>query len=77
MNQREFTSQGGGLSQADKVLQCLANFRTTWVPMVGLASYSGAYAVHSRVSDLRKRGHKIEHKNERHGKQIHSFYRLV
>jgi biotin operon repressor len=34
-------------------------------------------AVHSRINDLRQRGHRIEHRNERFQKMIHSYYRLT
>jgi len=42
-----------------------------------LANFSGSYNVHSRISDLRKKGHRIEHKNVQKGREVHSFYRLI
>lgn len=47
-------------TQADKILARLALTPGQWVPMPELASVSGAYAVHSRVSDLRSAGHIID-----------------
>lgn len=49
-----------------------------WVPMPALARDSGAYAVHSRVAELRGRGHRIENRIERRedGTRL-SWYRLV
>lgn len=77
MNQTEFNAGGTGLSQCDLVLAELRRTPGRWLPMPALAAACGGYAVHSRVSDLRKRGHQIEHRNERHGKTVHSFYRLA
>ena len=65
-----------GQSQADLILNELRRTPGEWQPMPLLARLSGAYAVHSRVADLRARGHRIEHRNLRSGRAIHSFYRL-
>ena len=65
-------------SQADIVLGVLQQFQGKWVAMPLLSDASGAYAIHSRISELRmKRGLKIDHKNERDGRVVKSFYRLV
>jgi len=44
------------------------------VPMPQLYQVSGAFAVHSRIADLRKRGMKIANVSERVNSKIHSFY---
>ena len=69
-------NQAAGISQNARILRSLQEQQGLWIPMPLLAAESGAYAVHSRVSDLRKRGHTIEHKNSRHGRVTHSFYRM-
>lgn len=66
-----------GVSQCDAILECLSNRKGEWLSMPCLVGYSGSYNVHSRISDLRKRGHRIEHRNEHHGRQVRSFYRLT
>ena len=76
MTQHEHAATGAGTSQCDIILTWLENSRGHWVSMPYLAEAAGCFAVHSRVSDLRKRGHRIEHKNERDGAKIHSFYRM-
>lgn len=68
-------------TQNDKVLQALASRVGQWVPMPTLAAAMGGYAVHSRIADLRKRGHAIAQKTERvlqsdGTRKAHSFYRL-
>lgn len=61
MNQIEFTRlrkiRPG--SQASKILAHLAERRGQWVPMPELWRVSGAFAVHSRIADLRKAGHDV------------------
>ena len=47
------------------------------MPMPELAQASGAFAVHSRVSDLRSWGHVVEQRSVRDGRKVRSFYRLV
>lgn len=64
-------------SQCEAVLERLMATPNSWVAMPELYRVSGSMAVHSRIADLRGRGHVIEHKNERAGRQIHSFYRLM
>lgn len=66
-------------TQNERVLARLRQSLGDWVPMPTLAMSSGAFAVHSRVSDLRKQGHRIEQKSERKSgsRANHSFYRLL
>lgn len=47
-------------TQCDRILAVLSEHHGEWVEMPALAAASGAYAVHSRVSDLRADGHVIE-----------------
>lgn len=63
-------------SQAAKVLAELRRYANRWVPMPQLASVSGAYAVHSRIAELRGDGHQIETRIEG-TRPRRSFYRLV
>lgn len=75
--QQEFTARAGGASQCDLILARLKETPGEWVPMPELFRVSGAFAVHSRVSDLRKLGFAIAHKNVRsEAGATHSFYRL-
>jgi len=46
-------------SQASKILSVLMERRGEWVPMPDLWRASGAFAVHSRVADLRQAGHDV------------------
>lgn len=67
-------------SQAERILARLQAARQFdgWVPMPVLADASGAYAVHSRVAELRNRGHRIQNKvtRQQDGKRL-SWYRLA
>lgn len=69
-------------SQADKILRYLqaevGSWNKGWVSMPDLAAFSGAYAVHSRIAELRRRGHTIENRIEQRydGTRL-SWYRLV
>jgi len=81
MNQADYTATQTGTSQASRVLECLRAARGQWVPMPDLAragsgKLNGFCIVHSRVSDLRKLGHFIAHKDERRDRQCRSFYML-
>jgi hypothetical protein len=64
------------ITQADRILARLALTPGQWVPMPELASVSGAYAVHSRIADLRAAGHAIEVKIEGTRPRC-SYYRLT
>ncbi len=75
--QTEFRAVAGGTSQRQRILDALEQAPDRWVAMTDLWRVSGAFAVHSRIADLRKLGHPIEHKNERPTSgAIRSFYRL-
>lgn len=74
--QQEFTLAGAGIAQSNLILQHLVRNYDEWVPMTDLVRISGAYAVHSRIAELRKRGHSIDNRVERSIKPYHSWYRL-
>ncbi|NBW20942.1 MAG: hypothetical protein EBR82_74575 [Caulobacteraceae bacterium] len=76
MNQTEHAATGAGLSQCDRILAALESKRGHWVAMPDLARIAGGYAVHSRIAELRTRGHRIESMQERRGRKVWSFYRL-
>lgn len=76
LTQLEFKASGTGTSQCDKILAELERRAGAWVPMTTLWKASGAFAVHSRICDLRKRGHVIKHRNEHKDGVVHSFYKL-
>lgn len=71
-----------GNTQCALILSALLLEKGQWVAMPKLAEASGAFAVHSRISDLRKRGNHIVQRNE-YGKRpdgttkVKSFYKLV
>ena len=67
-----------GLSQCDLILAELQVSRGHWVPMPRLVVCSGSYNVHSRIADLRKRGHVILHENRRKqgSRVVQSYYQL-
>lgn len=50
-------------SQNSKVLECLK--RGGWKSMILLSSISGSYNIHSRIAELRKRGHIILNRTKR------------
>lgn len=77
MTQREHAESGAGTSQCEAILARLEAAGGDWVPMPELAKASGAFAVHSRVSELRSWGHVIEQRSERAGRKVLSFYQLV
>ena len=60
MTQTTFLLTSKAPSQADRILGALEARRGEWVGMTELYSVSRAFAVHSRVADLRKRGHSID-----------------
>jgi hypothetical protein len=65
-------------SQSSVILDILTTLRGRWVSMPDLVEASKGYAVHSRIAELRRRGHVIENQVERRadGKRV-SRYRLV
>jgi hypothetical protein len=83
MSETTHPSPQTGLSQADAILAELRGANGDWVSMPRLCAVSGSYNVHSRIADLRARGHIISQKNEhttdpKTGRRIcASSYRLV
>ena len=69
-------SIAAGSSQCAIVLDLLQQAAGEWVSLTTLHVHSGSMAVHSRINDLRQRGHAIEHRNQRVRRMVHSFYRL-
>ena len=69
-------SKTAGQSQCAKILAALEE-SDGWVEMPKLSRLSKSLNVHSRIADLRRRGHSIEHHNERVKGETHSFYRLL
>ena len=70
-------SETAGQSQCDRILAALQQHPGEWIGMPTLCHLSGSYNVHSRIAELRARGHTIEHKNERRDGLLLSFYRLI
>jgi biotin operon repressor len=66
-----------GTSQCSAILELLTASNGRWVPMIDLHRVSGSMAVHSRISDLRERGHDIQQRSERVGKSVRSYYSLT
>ena len=66
-----------GTSQCDRILAALQAAPGEWVSLITLTQVSGSYAVHSRIADLRKRGHLIENDAPLVDGQCHSSYRLI
>ena len=66
-----------GLSQCDIALETLRAADGEWVSLTTLHTRTGSLAVHSRINDLRQRGHRIEQRSERVKKRCHSFYLLI
>lgn len=63
-------------SQCDRILEELVQHHGEWVPMPRLSEISSSLNVHSRIADLRKRGHIIEVRVEGQ-RPRKSSYRLV
>lgn len=79
MNQLEYsTTDTEGPSQADIILETLKQNEGTWISMPSLASLSGSMNVHSRISDLTKRGYIIKNRTLRYSgsRKLHSAYML-
>ena len=77
MTQSEFSLQSKPTSQCDLIHAELERNAGNWVAMPRLWKVSGAFAVHSRIADLRKRGLTIEQRSERVGGTCRSEYRVV
>lgn len=65
------------LSQNSRILARLQRSKGKFVRMPELMLVSRCAVVHSRIADLRKRGHKIENHVIQDGRVKHSFYRLL
>ncbi len=77
MTQTEFQTTGGGQSQCLIILGELTTRPGQWVSALRLHQICGSLAVHSRINDLRQRGHQIENRVETVNGKRHSSYRLV
>ncbi len=76
MNQTEF-AHAGAPSQCELILERLQQSAGEEVGLPDLYLASGALAVATRISNLRKRGINITQRSERHKDgSIHSFYKL-
>lgn len=64
-------------TQCDLILAELRRRAGRWVPMPELWQCSGSFVPSVRISDLRRRGWKIENKVTRRGRTIHSFFKLL
>jgi hypothetical protein len=76
MNQSTYTAQESGKSQNQLVLEMLVIAGGEWVSLPDLMRHSGSANIHSRVADLRKRGHNVQWKRTQVGRRIHSWYRM-
>lgn len=72
----DHSSLESGNSQCACILAELQAYPNQWLSLGRLHVASGSMNVHSRISDLRKRGHTILHKNTRKGRMVQSFYQL-
>lgn len=77
--QQEFLLQGGAPSQVDALIAALHAADGQWVGLPQLVDAVGGFAIHSRVSDARKMGCKIENRVEFQPltKKRLSFYRMI
>jgi hypothetical protein len=70
--------RAGTVTQCEIILARLEQARGAWVPMVELAAEASCYAVHSRIADLRRRGHRIPPPRQtRVGRACHTEYQLL
>lgn len=79
--QLEYEATGSGRTQNERTLHYLQENAGSWVSMLVLERASGSRRMNSRIADLRRDGHAIEHRNEWQtlpdGRRIcRSFYRL-
>jgi Helix-turn-helix domain len=70
-------SPQAGTTQCDRILHELTANAGKWVSLLRLYRVSRSMAVHSRINDLRQRGHRIEQQSKHVRKMIHSSYRLL
>lgn len=76
-SQAVFRRRGNAVSQNAAILACLMESPGAWVSVLRLQQVSHSIAVHSRIADLRARGHSIANRTERPAGICHSFYRLL
>lgn len=77
MTQTEYQRAALGQSQEARIMKELIDAQGEWVPMRKLGRVSRSMNVHSRIAELRKRGHVIPNKCDRSGRVVKSFYRLA
>lgn len=77
MTATEFQKSPSGPTQCEIILRLLTEAKGEWVSMPDLMRAAGSGAVHSRIADLRLRGHDIEWRFDRDGRRILSWYRLL
>lgn len=82
MNQKTYRRRNLGRTQCERIERYLAKYEGRWIGMptlarVGAGSPQGFCIVHSRISDLRERGLRIEQESRREAGRCASFYRLV
>lgn len=71
------------VSQCDSILRRLRAEPNTWVSLPALEEAtrqvceSRSSAIHSRISDLRNRGHDIKNKVEQEGRKRKSYYKFI
>lgn len=58
-DQLQFAAEQSGKTQEQILLEYLQARPDQWIPMPELVRVCGGYAVHSRISGLRKAGHDI------------------
>ena len=76
----EFRATQGGHSQAEKLRELFQAQPGQWISMTDLGRAIGAWAVHSRVADCRRKfGMNIENKTvlNRESGQRFSYYRFI
>lgn len=64
-------------SQCKRILARLSERKGKWVAMPELMRIGKCGPVHSRIADLRRKGHEIENDVIQDGRVKHSFYKLV
>jgi hypothetical protein len=60
-DQKQFETSNAGASQCDAILGVLQE-RRDWVSILELHQLTNSMAVHSRIAELRKRGHVIHNR---------------
>lgn len=74
-----FHATKNGQSQAAKLERIFRDNPNRWLSMTELGQQIGAWAVHSRVADLRRRGMTIENRTKRDNRsnQTISYYMFI